>query len=390
MLSSALPHHTRRRRVPCLLPRCPLLCRSSPPAHPTTSPFASLQAWAVLERDAGNTGLARELLKCAVKADPKSEPSWLVRARWRGSAGWAMVCRARGVCISSSAPLPCLAPSPTPPPPACVFYYFRRRGPRWRRTWASTSAPRSCAPSTCRCARARTPAGAGPRTLAAAIGHGSRPARDAGPWPNPTCIAALPWCARRHHHPQERVEIVKPANFASYAGGAGRGDARGGLLAPIFTQVRRVGNGWVPLGRPAQAGSRHVASLAIMPTAAPPWLLTSLPAHLHLLTLPPAPVRSPSGSRGTRRAAAPHTAAGTAAPSTCQTCCQRHWTSLAWRPRPCPPRHRRRRRRRCRRRRRAGVAAACQRSSTVPPQATTLADMYAIVSDPTPGRSSMY
>ena len=37
-----------------------------------------LQAWAMLERDAGNPELARELFKCAVKADPKSEPSWLV------------------------------------------------------------------------------------------------------------------------------------------------------------------------------------------------------------------------------------------------------------------------------------------------------------------------
>ncbi len=33
----------------------------------------------MLERDAGNPELARELFKCAVKADPKSEPSWLVR-----------------------------------------------------------------------------------------------------------------------------------------------------------------------------------------------------------------------------------------------------------------------------------------------------------------------
>ena len=38
----------------------------------------------MLERDEGNVQLARELLKCAVKADPKSEPSWLVS----GLAGW--------------------------------------------------------------------------------------------------------------------------------------------------------------------------------------------------------------------------------------------------------------------------------------------------------------
>ena len=38
------------------------------------------QAWAVLERDAGNAELARELFKCAIKADARSEPSWLAWA----------------------------------------------------------------------------------------------------------------------------------------------------------------------------------------------------------------------------------------------------------------------------------------------------------------------
>lgn len=37
------------------------------------------QAWAVLEAADGNTQLARQLFRCAVKADPSSEPSWLVR-----------------------------------------------------------------------------------------------------------------------------------------------------------------------------------------------------------------------------------------------------------------------------------------------------------------------
>ena len=39
-----------------------------------------MQAWAVLECGEGNTELARQLFKCAVKADPSSEASWLVRA----------------------------------------------------------------------------------------------------------------------------------------------------------------------------------------------------------------------------------------------------------------------------------------------------------------------
>jgi hypothetical protein len=35
-----------------------------------------LQAWGCLEQENGNTSLARNLLKCAVKADPTSEVSW--------------------------------------------------------------------------------------------------------------------------------------------------------------------------------------------------------------------------------------------------------------------------------------------------------------------------
>ena len=43
----------------------------------------------MLERDEGNVQLARELLKCAVKADPRSEPSWLVSGAAFGVvAGW--------------------------------------------------------------------------------------------------------------------------------------------------------------------------------------------------------------------------------------------------------------------------------------------------------------
>ena len=38
-----------------------------------------MQAWAVLEQGEQNIQLARQLYKCAVKADPSSERSWLVR-----------------------------------------------------------------------------------------------------------------------------------------------------------------------------------------------------------------------------------------------------------------------------------------------------------------------
>lgn len=51
---------------------------AAPPRAKDTS--LVFQAWAVLERDAGNPELARELFKCAVKADPRSEPSWLAWA----------------------------------------------------------------------------------------------------------------------------------------------------------------------------------------------------------------------------------------------------------------------------------------------------------------------
>lgn len=50
-----------------------------------------LQAWAVLEAADGNTQLARQLFKCAVKADPSSEPSWLVRMPALGQPGKALI-----------------------------------------------------------------------------------------------------------------------------------------------------------------------------------------------------------------------------------------------------------------------------------------------------------
>ena len=52
--------------VPAERPRC------SPPPPP----------------HAGNLSLARELLKCAVKADPKSEASWLVWAQMEEDLGY--------------------------------------------------------------------------------------------------------------------------------------------------------------------------------------------------------------------------------------------------------------------------------------------------------------
>ncbi len=46
------------------------------------------QAWAVLEAGAGNHSMARQLFKCAVKANPKSEPSWLVSRAGAVEGGW--------------------------------------------------------------------------------------------------------------------------------------------------------------------------------------------------------------------------------------------------------------------------------------------------------------
>ena len=51
---------------------------AAPPRARDTS--LVFQAWAVLERDSGNIELARELFKCAIKADARSEPSWLAWA----------------------------------------------------------------------------------------------------------------------------------------------------------------------------------------------------------------------------------------------------------------------------------------------------------------------
>lgn len=45
------------------------------------------QAWAVLERSSGDVELARQLFKCAVKADPRSEPSWLAWAAMEEDLG---------------------------------------------------------------------------------------------------------------------------------------------------------------------------------------------------------------------------------------------------------------------------------------------------------------
>ncbi len=48
-------------------------------ADPVSKDVAQVfQAWAVLEARHGTVQLARELYKCAVKADPQSETSWAV------------------------------------------------------------------------------------------------------------------------------------------------------------------------------------------------------------------------------------------------------------------------------------------------------------------------
>ncbi len=55
------------------------------------SPSVALvfQAWAVLERAAGDYESARALFKCAVRADPKNSPSWMVSGG--GVGGWCGV-----------------------------------------------------------------------------------------------------------------------------------------------------------------------------------------------------------------------------------------------------------------------------------------------------------
>lgn len=55
-----------------------------PRARDTTLIF---QAWALLEQNEGNIELARELFKCAIKADPRSEPSWLAWAQMEEEEG---------------------------------------------------------------------------------------------------------------------------------------------------------------------------------------------------------------------------------------------------------------------------------------------------------------
>ena len=67
--------HAGCTSVPCTLhgrraSRAPTLLPPPPPPH------------------AGNLSLARELLKCAVKADPKSEASWLVWAQMEEDLGY--------------------------------------------------------------------------------------------------------------------------------------------------------------------------------------------------------------------------------------------------------------------------------------------------------------
>lgn len=58
---------------------------AAPPRAKDTSLI--FQAWALLEQKQGNIELARELFKCAIKADPRSEPSWLAWAQMEEDQG---------------------------------------------------------------------------------------------------------------------------------------------------------------------------------------------------------------------------------------------------------------------------------------------------------------
>ena len=66
------------------------------------------QAWAVLEAADGNTHLARQLFRCAVKADPSSEPSWLVRSLLHLGHGREIAMRERTASIAEA----CTEPRP--------------------------------------------------------------------------------------------------------------------------------------------------------------------------------------------------------------------------------------------------------------------------------------
>ncbi len=61
-----------------------------------------MQAWGVLEAQQGNIDLARQLFKCAVKADPTSEKSWLVRREL--SPLCRSECHVRVMCLWSCYP----------------------------------------------------------------------------------------------------------------------------------------------------------------------------------------------------------------------------------------------------------------------------------------------
>lgn len=65
------------------------------------------QAWAVLEAHARNHDLARQMFKCAVKADPSSKPSWGVSLPPR-----AVPCRAGLAFALSGCTVPCI-PQPS-------------------------------------------------------------------------------------------------------------------------------------------------------------------------------------------------------------------------------------------------------------------------------------
>lgn len=231
----------------------------------------------MLERDAGNHSLARELFKCAVKADPKSEPSWLVSAAARADVppchglrrrlcrclhgGWA---RLDGACLRALREgLNKACPAPPPPPGPGVGpdgggpgLLPARHGAaqlldagKGRAGWAGVphwagvlQAGPARAPHG---GMAAIPALASQPALAVCALGAPSAAGHHPPMPvtqHPACQTLLspllspPCCPLCLPPPplQERVEVVKPANFSTSAAAAG-GSA--GLLAPIFTQI---------------------------------------------------------------------------------------------------------------------------------------------------------
>ena len=109
---------------------------ASAPRDPATA--LVFQAWAVLERSAGNVDLARQLFKAAVKADPKSQVTWMVRRADRSAAPRCARSRVSGDFASR-----------TRTHTLSLAIRSCSRGLPWRRSWACLTVPTSCAASRC-------------------------------------------------------------------------------------------------------------------------------------------------------------------------------------------------------------------------------------------------